>query len=97
MLVRGDLYENGQKKATVLSLRATGGGYMSEFKSSCAIIGRCTEVIGDDIAGWLRNPEDGARIGDWRSGYLPHGSPYHPGPRHPSPSPSPGPSPPGPF
>lgn len=99
MLVKGELYENGKKTATVLSLRATEGGAFAEFKSSCAIIGRCTKAIGDDMASWLRDPQDGARIGDWRSGYLPRSHRYHrrrPSPR-PSPSPSPGPSPPGPW
>lgn len=97
MLVTGTLYERGEKVASVQSLRATEGGAFARFKSSCAIIGRCTEAIGDDLAGWLRSPEDGTRIGNWRSVQLPSGIPTPRGfPRPPSVPNPPGPNPPSP-
>lgn len=100
MLVTGTLYESGRKVGSVQSLRATEGGAFAQFKSSCAIIGRCSKAIGDDLAGWLKKPEDGMRIGNWRGVDLPSGIPSHPsfpgsppGPHPPTPNP---PSPPGP-
>lgn len=82
MLVQGDLYEDGEKIATVKSRRETEGGAFAEFKSSCAIIGRCSEAIGDDLAGWLKDPQDGARIGNWprRGPRAPRGRPGMPNP-----------------
>lgn len=87
MRVKATLYEDGKEVAVAHVKRETSGGYWDEFKSTCAIIGRCTEAIGDDIASWLKNPEDGVYIGNW-----PNRQP------HPSSYPTPGtPNPPGPL
>lgn len=84
MRVKATLYENGTERAVGHFKRETSGGYWDEFKSTCAIIGRCTEAIGDDIAAWLKDPEDGAYIGNWPR-------------RQPHPSSMPTPNPPGPW
>ncbi len=64
MQVEGRLTENGRTIATVQNRRVTTGGYFSQFKGTCDIIGRCTEAIGRDLAGWLADPEDGAKLGN---------------------------------
>lgn len=66
MEVTGTLQENGQDKASFRAKRYSTGGAFSGFKGTCAIIGRCTKAIGKDIAKWLKNPEDGAELGDAR-------------------------------
>lgn len=92
MRVKATLYENGEKQAVAHIKRETSGGMYEEFKSTCAIIGRCTEAIGDDLARWLKNPEDGVYIGNFPKRYPTpsyHGTPGGP--------PTPGmPGPPGP-
>lgn len=64
MQVEGRLTENGRTIATVEARRVTTGGYFSQFKGTCDIIGRCTQAIGRDLAQWLADPRDGARLGD---------------------------------
>lgn len=64
MQVEGRLTENGRTIATVKNRRVTTGGYFSQFKGTCDIIGRCTEAIGQDLAKWLADPRDGARLGN---------------------------------
>ncbi len=66
MEVTGTLQENGQDKASFRAKRFSTGGAFSGFKGTCAIIGRCTKAIGKDISKWLKNPEDGAELGDAR-------------------------------
>jgi hypothetical protein len=46
--------------------RFSTGGAFGQFKGTCAIIGRATKVVGMDIAAWLREPTDGAELGDAR-------------------------------
>lgn len=64
MIAEGTLIENGREVASVKSRRNTTGGYFAAYKGTCDIIGRSTEAIGQDFAGWLTNPQDGARLGD---------------------------------
>lgn len=64
MQVEGRLTENGRTIATVKNRRVTTGGYFSQFKGTCDIIGRCTQAIGQDLAKWLADPRDGARLGN---------------------------------
>jgi hypothetical protein len=64
MQVEGKLTVNGKVIATVKDKRGTTGGYFAVYKGTCAIIGRCTEAIGKDLALWLQKPTDGARLGD---------------------------------
>lgn len=64
MIVEGTLTENGRKIADVKVRRNTTGGYFAAYKGTCDIVGRCTEAIGQDLANWLQDPTDGARLGD---------------------------------
>ena len=66
MEVTGHLMENGSRVASFRAKRFSTGGAFAEFKGTCAIIGRCTKAIGKDIARWLKNPVDGAALGDAR-------------------------------
>lgn len=62
--VRGELYQDGQKVATVMARRVSRGGAFAGFKGSCAVLDRTVNAIGEDLAKWLANPVDGARLGD---------------------------------
>jgi len=62
--VEGTLYEDGKKVASFTGGRYSGGGALGGYKGSCSVLGRCTKALGKDIAGWLKNPEDGASLGD---------------------------------
>jgi hypothetical protein len=68
MTVTGTLMENGKKVASFRAKRFSTGGAFGGFKGTCAIIGRCTKTIAEDIAKWLKNPVDGAQLGDAKSG-----------------------------
>lgn len=64
MQVEGTLTENGRTVGSVASRRLTTGGYFAMYKSTCDIIGRSSRAIGEDLARWLADPRDGARLGD---------------------------------
>ena len=66
MEVTGTLMENGEKVAGFRAKRFSTGGAFGGFKGTCAIIGRCTKALGKDIGNWLKNPTDGAELGDAR-------------------------------
>ncbi len=62
--VEGTLYEGGEKVASFQGSRYSGGGAFGGYKGSCSVLGRCSKAIGKDIANWLKNPTDGASLGD---------------------------------
>jgi len=62
--VKGTLYENGKMKAGFTGGRFSGGGFFGVYKGSCSVLGRTVKTIGKDVAGWLKNPVDGAELGD---------------------------------
>lgn len=62
--VAGTLYENGQKVASFKARRHSMGGAFAGYKGSCSVLGRTVKAIGEDIAGWLKAPTDGAKLGD---------------------------------
>ena len=65
--VMGTLHEgDGDVVASFRAKRFSTGGAFGVFKGNCSIIGRTARAIGEDIAGWLRNPVDGAELGDAR-------------------------------
>jgi hypothetical protein len=64
MTVTGVLRENGREVGSFTAKRFSGGGMFGAYKGTCAIVERCARAIGKDIAGWLRSPRDGARLGD---------------------------------
>ena len=62
--VKGSLLRKGKKTVSFQASRASMGGFMGAYKGTCALLGRCTKTLGKDIAGWLKNPVDGAVLGD---------------------------------
>lgn len=64
--VTGKLFQDGKQTARFVATRASGGGFGAGFKGSCAVLGRCTVTLGQDIARWLAAPVDGAKLGDAR-------------------------------
>jgi hypothetical protein len=62
--VKGALFEDGAQVASFRGRRNSMGGAFAGFKGSCSVLGRTVEVLGEDIAGWLASPEDGATLGD---------------------------------
>jgi hypothetical protein len=61
---RGVLFQDGQKLASVTARRTSRGGAFAGFKGSCDVLERTVNAIGSDLAEWLANPVDGARLGD---------------------------------
>ena len=64
--VTGKLFQNGKQVASFVDTRKSGGGAFGGFKGACAVLGRCTQAIGQDVARWLNSPVDGAKLGDAR-------------------------------
>ena len=62
--VQGTLFDGGNKVASFKGRRNSMGGAFAGFKGSCSVLGRTVEVLGQDIAGWLASPTDGANLGD---------------------------------
>ena len=64
--VQGWLSRDGQQVATFIARRNSGGGFAGGFKGSCSVLERTVNAIGRDISEWLKNPVDGAQLGDLR-------------------------------
>ena len=62
--VKGTLYADGKKVASFKGRRNSMGGAFAGYKGSCSVLGRTVEALGEDIAGWLKAPQDGANLGD---------------------------------
>jgi len=62
--VKGILYKNGTRFASFRAQRHSGGGFFAGYKSSCSVLGRTAEVLGKDIAQWLKHPTQNAYLGD---------------------------------
>jgi len=62
--VKGSLLRKGKKTLSFTANRGSMGGFMGAYKGTCALLGRCTKALGQDIAEWLKNPVDGATLGD---------------------------------
>jgi hypothetical protein len=66
MTVKGDLYDRGKSIGSFRAKRVSTGGAFGGFKGTCAIVGRCSKAIGQDIAAWLGSPSANALLGDAR-------------------------------
>jgi len=64
MTVSGSLLDNGTKIASFRAQRYSLGGIWGPLKGTCSIVARCTKSIAKDIASWLKDPVDGAQLGD---------------------------------
>ena len=62
--IKGSLLRKGKKTLAFTANRGSMGGFMGAYKGTCALLGRCTKALGKDIAEWLKNPVDGATLGD---------------------------------
>ena len=62
--IKGSLLRKGKKTVSFTASRSSMGGFMGAYKGTCALLGRCTKALGKDIAAWLKNPEDGAELGE---------------------------------
>ena len=62
--IAGKLYEDGKVKASFQGMRVSGGGFFGGYKGSCSVLGRTAKALGKDVALWLKNPFDNARLGD---------------------------------
>lgn len=62
--ISGELYQDGEQVAGFRARRNSGGGAFAGYKGSCSVLGRTVRTLGRDIADWLDNPRDGARLGD---------------------------------
>lgn len=61
--LEGELVE-GSRRVAFHARRASLGGPLAPMLDTCEILSRCADALGRDVAGWLRAPRDGARLGD---------------------------------
>ena len=64
MSVKGELFDKGKQIGSFRAKRYSTGGVFGGYKGTCAIIGRCSKTIGQDIASWLAAPTKDAELGD---------------------------------
>ena len=64
--IAGSLVESGSTVGTFEAARRSGGGMFAQFKGSCAVLGRTVKTLGSDVATWMKNPSNGAALGDVR-------------------------------
>lgn len=62
--VTGTLKNGSEDVASFRAKRFSTGGVFGGFKGTCGILARCTKALGKDIATWLKEPTDGAELGD---------------------------------
>lgn len=62
--VVGTLYQDGAEVGSFRGMRNSMGGAFAGYKGSCSVLGRTVRALGQDIATWLQDPVDGARLGD---------------------------------
>jgi len=62
--IGGKLYDNGKLIGSFTARRMSGGGAFGGYKSTCAILGRCVQALGSDVAEFLAKPTMDAKIGD---------------------------------
>ena len=55
--ILAELFKGGELVDSYETTRESGGGVFGAYKGSCAVLGRCTKVLGKDIAEWLENRE----------------------------------------
>jgi len=58
------LFKDGKKISEADAGRRSGGGFGAGFKGSCSVLGRTIEANADDVVFWLKNPVNGARLGN---------------------------------
>jgi len=51
--VIAELYDDGQLVDSYRETRNSSGGFSGPFKGSCAVLYRCTNTLGSDVAKWM--------------------------------------------
>lgn len=62
--ISGALVQGDKVYQSFRAARISGGGFWGAYKSSCAVLGRTVEALGNDVGLWISSPIDGARLGD---------------------------------
>ncbi len=62
--ISGAIVKGNKVYYTFDAARLSGGGYFGAYRSSCSVLGRIAKALGKDVAIWLRNPYDNAKLGD---------------------------------
>jgi hypothetical protein len=64
VMIKGLLTKQGKRIGSFKALRVSGGGMWGAYMGTCAILGRCVTTLGEDVADWLKNPVDNAKLGN---------------------------------
>ena len=56
MALKGRLLNDGAEVGSFHFWRRSMGGILGAFKSSCSVMLRCADALGDNVAKWLQNP-----------------------------------------
>ena len=64
MVIKGTLVKGGTSYSSFKAARHSGGGFFGGYRSSCSVLGKITKALGQDTAGWLVEPFNGAKLGD---------------------------------
>ncbi len=64
VVISGAIVKGKKVYYTFEAARLSGGGYFGAYRSSCSVLGRIAKALGKDVAIWLKNPYDGAKLGD---------------------------------
>lgn len=62
--ISGRLSVGGEVLASFTARRRSSGGAGGWMKSACTVFNRINKALADDVVAWLRNPSDGASLGD---------------------------------
>lgn len=62
--ISGAIVKGNKVYYTFDAARLSGGGYFGAYRSSCSVLGRIARALGKDVAIWLKNPYDNAKLGD---------------------------------
>lgn len=62
--ISGKLVKGKTEYESFQAGRVSGGGFWGAYKSSCSVLGRTTNTLGKDVAGWLASPYDDIILGD---------------------------------
>ncbi len=55
--VEAELFEDGKLVDTYTGNRSSNGGITGGFKSSCSILARCVNILGNDVSKWLKKKQ----------------------------------------
>lgn len=62
--IQGTLAKGSKSYGSFKAGRISGGGFWGAYKSSCSVLGRTVNTLGQDVAFWLSSPTNNARLGD---------------------------------